>query len=68
LQQPCPTLWQGSKFSTILLKIFVMSLARQLQPVSFEEYLASQRGEGQRFDFWDGTLVELKHIYHRITF
>ena len=37
-----------------------MSLARRLQPVSFEDYLASQRGEGQRFDFWDGTLVELE--------
>ena len=37
-----------------------MSLARRLQPVSFEEYLASQRDEGQRFDFWDGALIELE--------
>lgn len=37
-----------------------MSLARKSQPPSFEAYLVSQREEGPRYDYWDGTIVELE--------
>jgi len=37
-----------------------MSLARKEKYYTVEEYFALQQSKGERYDYWDGTLVELE--------